>query len=260
MPENKLNVEDVVLDGDNSRAYWQAPLALLISSGSLVVLVAGAAGTASNPIFTGTLLAGSTIGLFLFSRWREFEINGIDALFCAFVATALVSLAINGYQTHKEAALFAISLAAYPACRLIPTGHSLRPFVLITSAIVIAGTIATGFALLEQWNDPHGKPIVFGFFNHAATVFLSSLGFVIIALVVANDLDARSTTPNLRRDIPAARTLCRVASPLHVPCNLDCALGRSNNRQAGTTNLYRHYNRRVCFIDYRRAGYPSSHD
>jgi hypothetical protein len=60
------------------------------------------------------------------------------------------------------------------------------PAFLIVTLLVVIGTIAVGTALVGQWNDPHGRPVVFGF-AHAATVFLTSLGFLMFAVVCLND-------------------------------------------------------------------------
>jgi hypothetical protein len=85
-----------------------------------------------------------------------------------------------------------LTLAAYPACRLFSNDSGTKPsFVWITSAIVVIGSIATAFALYSQWNDAFGKILVFGF-AAAPTNFLSSLGFLIIALT-APKLTAQRT-------------------------------------------------------------------
>lgn len=156
--------------------------ALLVSSSAVMILMAAATGSASNPVLTAALLAGAPVAIAVFGDWKHFHVDLADGLFAAFVTAALVSTAINGLPPAREGALFVLSLLAYPAGRLIRVGGSPRQFFQITAVIVAVGTIATAAALAVQWNDPHGRPIVFGF-SHAATVFLTSLGFLLLAMV-----------------------------------------------------------------------------
>ena len=91
--------------------------------------------------------------------------------------------------------MLVLSLAAYPACRLISradiaAGRS--AFIWATGMIVALGSVATAVALWQQWDDQHGKPYVFGF-DAAGTYFLGSLCFLIIALVTSGGLTLRRT-------------------------------------------------------------------
>jgi hypothetical protein len=116
-------------------------------------------------------------------------------LFGVFCLTALASTLLNpGSATPKELALLCISLSAYPACRLISIddiGGLQRAFVIVIGIIVCVGTVATLCALLQQWDSPHGKPLVFSF-NAAPTYFLTSLGFLMLLLMTMT-LTPRST-------------------------------------------------------------------
>jgi O-antigen ligase len=165
---------------------WRVAFAVLVSSSALMILGAWATGSASNPVLTAALLAGAPAVMIAGGRFSEFRIGLVDILFGLFVAAALISTAINGLPPAREAGLFALSLLAYPAGRLVPMGTSFRPFLIVTLLVVGIGTIAVGAALVGQWNDPHGRPIVFGF-AHAATVFLTSLGFLMLAVVCLDD-------------------------------------------------------------------------
>jgi hypothetical protein len=169
-------------------------LALVVSTGSILVLLNGAVGTNGNEIVTGLFIAGSIGSVFLFSRWRDFVVQPCDILFAALVFSVAISFALNGLANTKETMLLALTLSAYPACRLFPSGSGIKPsFVWVTGAIVAVGTIATAFALYHQWNDQSGsKILVFGF-AAAPTNFLTSLGFLIIALTIPK-LTARRTT------------------------------------------------------------------
>lgn len=152
---------------------WRAAFAVLVSSSGLMILAAWLTGSESNPALTGA-----------FSRAR---IGSVDILFGLFVAVALISTARNGLPPTRDGVLFALSVLAYAAGRFAPVGASMRPFLIITLLIVGIGTIVVGAALAEQWNDPHGRPIVFGF-SHAATVFLTSLGFLLFAAICFDDM------------------------------------------------------------------------
>jgi hypothetical protein len=172
-------------------AAWQTSLALLISSVPLTILVAGLLGKTSNSVVTAALLFGPIVGLLCSSRWSNFRLNEVDAFFVVFVTTAIASMMANGLPPLKSLAMFALSLAAYPACRFGSERREPSSFLWITSAIVLVGTIASAVALITQWNDPHGKPLIFGMFDHGGAVFLSSLAFLIIFLVVEKDLSAK---------------------------------------------------------------------
>lgn len=165
---------------------WQIPFATLVSSGSVLILLNGAIGSSGVPALTVAVIGGSVVALFLLGRFRAFEINLVDILFAAFAAVAIFSL-IRIPPSPRDAALFLLALAAYPAGRLIPTDSKLGLFHRITGLVALLGTVATFFALGAQWNDPHGKPIVFGF-AHAATVFTMSFGFLVLAVACYGDL------------------------------------------------------------------------
>jgi hypothetical protein len=160
-------------------------LALAVSTSPIIILFNGAAGTNGNAIVTGLVLAGSIGVLFLFSHWRDFVVRPCDILFAVLVSSIVISFALNGLTDTKEEMLLALTLLAYPAGRLFSSDNGINSsFVWVTSAIVVAGTIVTAFALYHQWYDETGaKILVFGF-AAAPTNFLTSLGFLIIASAI----------------------------------------------------------------------------
>lgn len=160
---------------------WSIAFAVLVSSSALMIMAAWVTGAASNPPLTVALMAVPALVMIGTGRGSGFRIGIVDGLFGLFVAAALVSTVINGLPPARDGALFMLSLLAYPAGRLAPK-LSVRPFMIVTLVIVGIGTVAVGAALAGQWGDPHGKPIVFGF-GHAATVFLTSFGFLLFAAV-----------------------------------------------------------------------------
>jgi hypothetical protein len=155
---------------------------LVASTGAILVLCHGLLHTGSW--FTAAFISLSTIGLLLFSHWRDFRLTLSDVLFAAFAGSAVASLAINGFTAGpEELALLMLSLAAYPASRLFANGEVKPLFVAGTALIVALGVVVTAFALIAQWNSRHGKPMVFGEFDAAPTQFLTSLGLLLIAAV-----------------------------------------------------------------------------
>lgn len=156
-------------------------LALFVSTVPISVLAYGFTGHQGNSLITGGFMVMVTASLFLFGTRRIFKIEAGDIVFGIYACCIATSFWINGWQDHKEVALLVLSLAAYPACRVF-AGDDVRPtFILVTSAVVIVGSIVTATALAHQWDDIYGRPIILGLY--AATVtFVGSLGFLLIAL------------------------------------------------------------------------------
>lgn len=159
------------------RSTW---LGLLLSAGSIVVLAHGFLDTGS--ITTGVLLATVTAVLILTGSWRHFSPNASDAAFALLAASMALSFAAHGIEgDRKELALLVLTLLAYPAARLMPD-MKFNGLVVVMTAVVAVGTVVTIPALIEQWSLPHGKPLVFGLFDSAATLFATTLGLLLIFL------------------------------------------------------------------------------
>ncbi|MCA1452080.1 hypothetical protein I6F35_02475 [Bradyrhizobium sp. BRP22] len=160
-------------------------LSIYVSSGSILVFAHGLIG--AGPLFTAAFIAGSTLTLFLFSRWSDFTIDLADLLFTMFSCSVVVSFAVNKFgSSPKEVTLLVMSLAAYPAARLFAGSKAIAPsFVLVTGMVVVLGAVLTLAALPTQWSDSYGRPhpVVFGRFGAAPAQFTLTLGFLIIALV-----------------------------------------------------------------------------
>lgn len=166
---------------------WRVALAAQVSAGALMILLAGATGQSSNPALTAALLAGAPIIMIVSGSYANLRIAAGDVLFGLLLCAVAISTAINGMPPSRDAALFALSLLAYPAGRFAPIGTPMRPFLIATAAIVVIGTVIVCWALVVQWNAPHGRPIVFGL-AHTQTVFLTSLGFILIAIICRDDV------------------------------------------------------------------------
>jgi O-Antigen ligase len=165
--------------------------AILLSAGPIAVLAHGFAGTGS--IITGLLMVVPTAALLVLARWREFRPDICDVLFVLFCCGIAVSFVVNGVTAQKEAVLLGLSLAAYPAVRVSSRcGQVPQAFVVVTAAVVAAGVVVTLVALLGQWNDNHGKPLVFDEYDAAPAQFTISLGFLLLALA-CTELNWRRT-------------------------------------------------------------------
>jgi hypothetical protein len=176
-----------------------AVLAAALSTSSILMLGFGMAGSSGNSVLTGALLLGSLLSIGIVCFRRRITLAAVDYLYLAFVATVLLSFLLNGGSSNaKEGLLLAISLAAYPAGRLV-TGADLaviKPSFLFSIGLIVAlGTAATAIALVQQWDHQHGKPIVFGFdaSDAAPGNFLQSLSLLILAAVTMFNLTARKT-------------------------------------------------------------------
>lgn len=177
-----------------SSMVWRVAFPIQVSVSALMILLAWVTGLPSNPVLTAALLAGTPIVMIASGRLADFRVTPADVLFGLFLCAVVISIAVNGMPPLRDGALFAISLLAYPAGRLAPIGTPFGPFLIATAAIVGIGTVLVGLALVEQWNDPHGRPIVLGL-AHTQTVFLTSLGFLLFAIICLD---------NVRRPVTAA--------------------------------------------------------
>jgi hypothetical protein len=161
-------------------------LAIITSSSAIFVLAYGLG--IGSPLTTAVVLAGSIAALFIFGDRSSFVPTEIDALFLAFVVCIGISFALNGWPAQKDAALLVLSLAAYPAGRCIPRGEIGPPFIGVSAVVVLIGGTLTAYALVDQWGPLMHRPEVFGY-SHAASVFLISLGFILIALTSGQALN-----------------------------------------------------------------------
>jgi O-antigen ligase len=157
--------------------------AALLSIGSITVLCYAITG--SNSAVTAVLLITFLAAVPALSFRGGIAIGVSDLLFALFLLSVAASFALNGQTADpKEWEIFATSIAAYPACRFLSLSEfekGRRAFILTTVGIVAVATILTAIALVAQWDDIHGKPIVGGY-GAASTVFLGSFGFLLIAI------------------------------------------------------------------------------
>jgi hypothetical protein len=164
----------------------------LISYNACLALGYGSFGSRGNSIATGLLLFTLPLLLFVFSFQKSFRIQPADFIFADLVLAALLSFLVNSPDNEtsstKEYLLLVASLAGYIACRpmLAEDATVIRSaFERITAAIVLVGAIFTAAEIFSQWDGPPGKPRVFGF-DAAGTYFMTSLGFLVIALVTVD--------------------------------------------------------------------------
>jgi hypothetical protein len=129
-------------------------LALLFSANAVLVLFYGLIGVSGNSLVTGGFLVASEIIILLLSFRRSLVLVPADYLFGAFLICVAMSFAVNGRTADvKEWGLVAVSLFAYPVCRLVPVRKFRTGFVWVSAAVVLAGAIVTAIALISQWYD-----------------------------------------------------------------------------------------------------------
>ncbi|MDO9298609.1 O-antigen ligase family protein [Bradyrhizobium sp.] len=178
------------------QAMFGVAFAILIAPNSVLVLGFGMTGSPGNSPVTGAVLMLATMAVGLLCLRRDIALLPADYLFLAFVVCIASSSVINGWTTDaKEYQLLLLSLAAYPACRLISRADMLAgrsSFILVIGIIALLGTIAMTNALLRQWDSVDWRPLVFGF-NAAGTYFLGTLSIFVIALVTTGELTTRRT-------------------------------------------------------------------
>ncbi|MGF6425658.1 hypothetical protein [Bradyrhizobium elkanii] len=159
-----------------------ALLGWLLSAGSLAVIAHGLFQAGSKT--TAFLVVAPLIAIIATSSWRRVAPNACDVAFGFLAVWIAISLTINGLPDGKETTLLTLSLAAYPAARLVSTSTTrIKGIAMVALSIAIIGAIATILALVEQWDDPHGKPFVFGEFDAAPLQFVITMTFGLFAAI-----------------------------------------------------------------------------
>jgi MFS family permease len=151
-----------------------------------IILIFGAIGSAGNKYITGVFLWGTLLAVLLLGFRGLPKWNFGDVLFATILVGITASFVFNPWATDiREFLLLLISLFAYVACRSISVEQlpTIRAAIKLTAGcVVFLGTVFTGWALVQQWNNPHGHPFVFGF-DAGATNFSYCLGFMILAFI-----------------------------------------------------------------------------
>lgn len=172
-----------------------AALAIVVMSSSELILIFGAIGSAGNKYITGAFLGGTLLTVALLGLNELPKWNFGDVLFATILVGIVASFLDNPWVTDKrEFLLLLVSLSAYAACRSISVKQlsTIRTAIKLTAAcIVLLGTFFTCWALVGQWNNPHGHPFVFGF-DAGATEFAYCLGLWILAFI-CEDLTKKRT-------------------------------------------------------------------
>ncbi|MGY3494975.1 hypothetical protein [Bradyrhizobium sp. USDA 4502] len=172
----------MMLSRFNAFLDCSALLGWLLSAGSLAVIAHGLFQTGAKT--TAFLIVAPLIAIVATSAWRRVAPNVCDVAFGFLAVWIAISLTINGLPDGKEATLLALSLAAYPAARLASTSTTrINGIAMVALSIATIGAIATIPALIEQWDDPHGKPFVFGEFDAAPLQFVITMSFGLFAAI-----------------------------------------------------------------------------
>ncbi|MBR0787773.1 O-antigen ligase family protein [Bradyrhizobium manausense] len=174
---------------------WKwAVLAIFLSAGPLTVLSHGVLGLGA--IATGLLMVLS-LGLLLVPNVAV-EIDVADLTFAVLLGTIIVSTLINGITADpREYALLSLSLLAFPAGRFFADREPDRGFLCVIGAIAIVGTTVTVPALIDHYNHPHSKPLVFGEYDAAPGQFMGCVCLMLFASLGATNLSRRERLSSL---------------------------------------------------------------
>lgn len=151
-------------------------LALLISSNVVVVFAHAWLGASSQ--FTGVYLVATTGILIVLGRWHSLFFA--DLLWLGLCGLVGVS-AIQHAPAILECALVILSLAAYPASRGVPGAMQGRAFVLILVVLVGLGSLLTLVAFGTEATKLHGRPLIFGLYDHVLSQFALLLSLLLFA-------------------------------------------------------------------------------
>jgi hypothetical protein len=150
----------------------------------MLVLTSGLAGSAGNSVASGIAIVASIALLAAVTHRQPLTIDQVDIAFGAIVLAAVVSSVTAALPpSRNEAIALALTLAGYAAARRLTFEDMpfLRSAVMWAAAGITAiGTPLTAYALWDQWNEPHGRPIVLGL-PSAASMLTIVLGFLVIA-------------------------------------------------------------------------------
>lgn len=150
----------------------------------LLVLTYGLAGSAGNSVASGIAIVASIALLAAMTHRQPLTIDQVDIAFGAIVLAAVVSSVTAALPlSRNEAIALALTLSGYAAARRLTLEDmpSLRLAVMLVAAGITAiGTPLTAYTLWDQWNEPHGRPIVLGL-PSAASMLTIALGFLVIA-------------------------------------------------------------------------------
>jgi hypothetical protein len=103
-------------------AAWS--FALAISASPIFVLVYGPFGLRGSGIVTASFLCLTVAGVAVFGSRKNFRLSALDVPLLAFIVSAAISFALNPLVVNlRESVLFAITVSAYFAGRLITRDH-----------------------------------------------------------------------------------------------------------------------------------------
>lgn len=177
------------------QAAFGVVLALLVSYNAVLTLGFGFIGSTGNSIATGALLFTLLPLLFLLSFRGELHLRAADFFYAGYAGIALLSFLINADAPTKEHLLLVATLSGYLACRPLVASDiqvARSAFERITAVIILVGAFVTAVEIFSQWDGVSGKPMVLGF-NAAGTYFMTSLGFLVLALLTIDKPRPRRT-------------------------------------------------------------------
>lgn len=175
-----VDFQSIAVSFEMSRFSWPI-LALFL--GQLPILVL-AHGWGAGSGFSASYMIGTLAVLLMCGNWREVVLLPSDLAFLIFAVAIGCSTWSNGLTAPlKEYVLLCLSLGAYVAGRTFPEEIPDRWFRVPLLLVLIVGSILIAHALILQWNDRHGKPILFDQFDAAPVQFMTCAAFLLFAAV-----------------------------------------------------------------------------
>ncbi|UGA46672.1 O-antigen ligase family protein [Bradyrhizobium quebecense] len=163
-----------------SRLNWIF-LALFLGQLPILVLAHGfGAGSGVSAVY----MIGALALLLMSGNWRGLTLLPADLAFLVFAAAIGCSTWGNGLTAPlKEYVLLGLSLGAYVAGRTFPLETPDRWFRAPLLLVLVVGSILVANALIVQWNDRHGKPLLFDKFDAAPVQFMTCAAFLLFAAI-----------------------------------------------------------------------------
>jgi O-antigen ligase len=159
--------------------------AFLVAVPSVLPLLYGLAGVTGSGVVTAAIWATTIVAIFGLCYREMPSLLLADFLFLSFVAWVLISFVLNLWLTDlREVILLSFTITAYLASRSTTIDQLpaiRRGFVWVAGCVALIGASLSLLYLVWQWDDDHGRPLVFGSFE--ATFFTGTFGFWTIALI-----------------------------------------------------------------------------
>lgn len=158
----------------------QVSLALFLSVNVVTIYCHGL--LAAGPVFTACYYSSLIALLTYVTSKQTIRIHPADYLMLGVILLCGAS-AITLLPKPRDAALLFISLAAYPATRGLYGTMRGPYFVLVLAIVIVTGTIVTAYAFGQDSIKSHGRPLIFGQYDHLPLQLAILLAIALLSLL-----------------------------------------------------------------------------